>query len=55
MNNVDKDNTPKTFNIYQYNFLPVKDFDLNILDTDFSKYEYEFEEENESEDIAFQM
>ena len=45
LNDVDVNNPPKSFKIYQYNFNAIKDFDLNILDTDFSKFEYEFEED----------
>ena len=45
LNDVDVNNLPKSFKIYQYNFNDIKDFDLNILDTDFSKFEFEFEED----------
>lgn len=45
LNDIDINNTPESFKIYQYNFTDVKDFDLNILDTDFSKFEFEFESE----------
>tara|TARA_R110000772_G_scaffold20466_2_gene56724 strand:+ start:41801 stop:45577 length:3777 start_codon:yes stop_codon:yes gene_type:complete len=45
LNDVDINNPPLNFKIYQYNFNDIKDFDLDILDTDFSKFEFEFEED----------
>lgn len=45
LNNVDINNSPVSFKIYRYNFNNVKDFDLDLLDTEFSKFEYEFEED----------
>lgn len=37
---VDDENPPKTFGIYRCRFSDVKDFDTDIVDTQFSKYEY---------------
>jgi hypothetical protein len=45
LNDVDANNPPTSFKIYQYNFNSIKDFDLNMVDTDFSKFEFEFEED----------
>ena len=41
LNEVDRNNPPLKFRVYQFNFKPVKDFDLDILETDFARYEYE--------------
>jgi len=38
---ISKDNIPKGFPIYRLNFTDIKDFDTNIVDTEFSKFEYE--------------
>ena len=38
---IDEDNQPPVFKIYKINFTDIKDFDTNIVDTNFSKYEYE--------------
>ena len=38
---VDKDNPPKKFIIYKLKFTDIKEFDDNIIDTEYSKYEYE--------------
>lgn len=45
LNDVDINNLPRSFKIYQYNFNDIKDFDLSMLDTDFSKFEYQLEED----------
>jgi hypothetical protein len=38
---ITKNNLPINFKIYRVKFLDVKDFDTNIIDTEFSKFEYE--------------
>lgn len=38
---ITKNNTPKSFKIYRVKFLDIKDFDTNIIDSDYSKFEYE--------------
>jgi hypothetical protein len=38
--NVDSQNPPKKFAIYRCKFTDIMDFDTNIVETDFSKYEY---------------
>ena len=45
LNEVDINNQPKSFNVYRFNFSEIKDFDSDLLDTDFASYEYEFEED----------
>lgn len=35
------DDQPKKFSIYKLKFSDIKDFDTNIVDTEYSKYEYE--------------
>jgi len=42
LNEVTKDNPPKSFKVCKFNFKEVKNFDLDILDTEYSKFEYEF-------------
>jgi len=42
---VDGQNAPKSFSIYRASFTDIKDFDTNIVDTEYSKYEYEKETE----------
>lgn len=42
LNEVTKDSPPKGFKICKFNFKEVKNFDLDILDTEYSKFEYEF-------------
>lgn len=37
---VDEDNPPVTFNIYKCYFTDIKDFDTDLIDTEFSKFEY---------------
>jgi hypothetical protein len=37
---VDSENPPKKFAIYKCNFTDIKDFDTDIIDTQFSKHEY---------------
>jgi hypothetical protein len=37
---VDNQNPPKKFGIYKCKFTDIKDFDTDIIDTDYSKYEY---------------
>lgn len=37
---VDEDNPPVTFNIYKCYFTDIKDFDTDVVDTEFSKFEY---------------
>lgn len=37
---VDIQNSPKKFGIYKCKFTDIKDFDTDIVDTDYSKYEY---------------
>jgi hypothetical protein len=39
----DRDGKPKTFDIYKFKFLEIKDFDTDISDTIYSRYQYEFE------------
>ena len=34
-------NKPKSFNIYRLNFTDIKDFDVQLIDNNYSKYEYE--------------
>jgi len=40
---ITKDNKPISFKIYRANFTDIKDFDTQIIDNEFSKYEYEKE------------
>jgi hypothetical protein len=40
LNEVDENNSPLTFKIFRLNFSPIKNFDSDFLDTDFSKFEY---------------
>lgn len=42
---ISNSNQPKKFNIYRANFTDIKDFDTNIINSDFAKYEYEKEED----------
>jgi hypothetical protein len=42
---VDKNNDPVKFNIYKLSFSDIRDFDTNIVDTEYSKYEYEKKDE----------
>lgn len=42
---VDFDNKPQKFDIFKLNFTDIKDFDTNIIDTEYSKYEYEKKDE----------
>lgn len=37
---VDSNNPPKQFGIYKCKFTDIKDFDLDIVDTEYSKHEY---------------
>ena len=39
------DKPPLSFGIFKLNFTDIKDFDTNIVDTDYSKYEYELRDE----------
>jgi hypothetical protein len=39
--NITENNIPEGFPIYRLNFTDIKDFDTNIIDTEFSKFEYE--------------
>ena len=41
---VTKDNKPKCFKIYRAKFTDIKDFDTQVVDNEFSKYEYEKED-----------
>lgn len=41
LNLVDSNNIPVTFNIFKLKFTDIKDFDTNIIETGYSKYEYE--------------
>lgn len=41
---VDSETAPKQFGIYRCKFTDVKDFDLDLVDTDYSKFEYMFKE-----------
>jgi hypothetical protein len=36
------DSKPKTFGIYKFKFLEIKDFDTDVTDTIYSRYQYEF-------------
>lgn len=38
---IDNDNTPKKFGLYRCKFSLIKDFDTDIVDTQFSRFEYE--------------
>lgn len=38
-------NPPKSFKIYRVNFTDIKDFDTQLIDNDYSKYEYESKNE----------
>ena len=38
---ITKNNKPKSFKIYRAKFTDIKDFDTQIVDSDFSKFEYE--------------
>lgn len=38
---VDKDNAPKNFKIYRCQFTDIKDFDTQIVNTQYSKFEYD--------------
>lgn len=38
---IDENNPPKKFGLYRCRFSPVKDFDTDIVETQFSKFEYE--------------
>lgn len=40
--NINFETPPLSFDIFKLNFTDIKDFDTNIVDTDFSKYEYEY-------------
>jgi hypothetical protein len=40
-----QENTPTEFKIYKCKFTDIKDFDTDIVDTEFSKFEYEKERE----------
>jgi hypothetical protein len=42
---ITQDNTPTEFKIYKCKFTDIKDFDTDIVDTEFSKFEYEEEKE----------
>ena len=42
---VDLNNPPKKFTIYRANFTDIKDFDTNVLNTEYSKFEYQKEDE----------
>jgi hypothetical protein len=42
---VDLNNPPKKFTIYRANLTTIKDFDTNIIDTEYSKFEYELDED----------
>jgi hypothetical protein len=37
---IDENTVPKQFGIYRCKFTDIKDFDLDIVDTEYSKYEY---------------
>lgn len=37
---VDSENPPKKFGLYKCSFTDIKDFDTDIIDTDYSKHEY---------------
>lgn len=38
---ISESNSPKSFKIFRAKFTDIKDFDTQIIDTEFSKYEYE--------------
>lgn len=38
---ISRSNTPKSFKIYRVNFTDIKDFDTQVIDNEFSRYEYE--------------
>ena len=42
---VDNDTTPPVFKIYKLMFSDIKDFDTDIVDTDWARYEYEKKDE----------
>lgn len=41
LNLVDSNNIPMTFNIFKLKFTDIKDFDTNVINTGYAKYEYE--------------
>ena len=41
LNKVDENNPPMNFNIYRLNFSDIKDFDSELIETGFNRYEYE--------------
>lgn len=41
LNKIDKDNPPLSFNIYKLDFTDIKDFDTDLIETGFNRYEYE--------------
>ncbi|CAG7581622.1 MAG: gp265 [uncultured marine phage] len=45
LDKIDKNNPPLTFPIYKLNFTEVKEFDTNIVNSDFARYEYEKSDE----------
>jgi len=47
---VDYDNPPKRFEIFKLKFTEIKDFDNNIIDTKYSRYEYEKSDETTDTD-----
>ena len=40
---LDENGKPKIFKIYKFKFLDIKDFDIDVIDTVYSRYQYEFE------------
>lgn len=38
---LNSDSKPKTFGIYKFKFLDIKDFDTDVVDTIYSRYQYE--------------
>lgn len=42
---ISNSNQPKKFNIYRASFTDIKDFDTNIVNSDFARYEYEKKED----------
>jgi len=42
---ITESNPPKSFKIYRLNFSEIKDFDTQIIENNYSKYEYETEKE----------